>query len=420
VHGVAAPWRSSEGLVLGYIGTNVDITERRQAEENRAKLEAQLQEAQKMESVGRLAGGVAHDFYNMLGVILGFTEMALLQVDPALQLHEDLEEIRKAATRSADLTRQLLAFARRQTVMPRVLDLNDAVTGLFKMVQRLIGENIELNWYPGAELWPVRLDPSQVDQILANLCVNARDAMAEFGKLTVRTENRRADRDYCAGRPDFAPGEYVALSVSDDGCGMDAAAMSHIFEPFFTTKEVGKGTGLGLATVYGIVKQNEGYVEVRSAPGQGTTFTVYLPRHAGKAGEARTGAAAGPAVRGHETILLVEDEPSFLKLAASMLERLGYTVLAAGTPGAALRIARAHAGDISMLITDVIMPEMNGRDLARNLLSLYPRLKRIFMSGYTADVIAHQGVLDEGTHFIQKPFTTKELADSVRGVLDSE
>ena len=281
-----SPVRDASGRIVNYVAVKRDITEH-------LRLAAQFQQAQKMESVGRLAGGVAHDFNNMLGVILGHAELALEQVDPAQPLHADLEEIRKAAERSADLTRQLLAFARKQTVAPKVLDLNETVEGMLKMLRRLIGEDIDLAWLPGADLWPVKMDPSQIDQILANLCVNARDAIAGVGKVTIETGNGAFDEDYCADHAGFVPGEYVLLAVSDDGCGMDKETLAHIFEPFFTTKEMGKGTGLGLATVYGIVKQNNGFINVYSEPGQGTTFKIYLPRHVGKAEQTRTGRPGG-------------------------------------------------------------------------------------------------------------------------------
>ena len=393
--------------------TTRDVTDRKRVEE-------QLIQAQKMEAVGRLAGGVAHDFNNMLGVILGHTELALEQADPTHPLHDHLEEIMKAAERSANLTRQLLAFARKQTIAPRVLDLNQTVTGMLKMLQRIIGEDIDLTWQPEADVWPVKMDPSQIDQILANLCVNARDAIAGVGKMTIETANTVFAEDYCAIHPGFFPGDYVRLAVSDDGCGMNRETMSHLFEPFFTTKRIGKGTGLGLATVYGTVKQNNGFINVYSEPGQGTTFAIYLPRHAGKAEQERLEDAQGLPPRGRETILLVEDEPDLLDLTATMLERQGYTVLVASTPGEAIRLAGEHIGGIQLLMTDVVMPEMNGRDLAKNLLALYPDLKRLFTSGYTANVIAHHGVLDEGVHFIQKPFSIKDLAAKIREVLDQK
>ncbi len=413
-----APVLDDKGDLLGAIVVNNDITDRKQAEEDREKLHAQLSQAQKMESVGRLAGGVAHDFNNMLGVIIGHTEMALEQVDPAQPLYEDLQEIHKAANRSADLTRQLLAFARKQTISPRVLDLNDTVEGMLKMLQRLIGEDIELSWMPQAALWPVKMDPSQIDQILANLCVNARDAISDLGKVNIKTTTTTFDEDYCAEHVPFVPGDYVMLSVSDDGCGMDKETQTRLFEPFFTTKAMGKGTGLGLATVYGIVKQNNGFINVESELGQGTTFKIYLPRHVGKAEQIQQKGSAKNDAIGHETILLAEDEPTILNMTKMMLEKLGYLVLAAATPGEAIHLANQHSGEIHLLITDVVMPEMNGRDLARKLLSLYPDIRRMFMSGYTADVIAHQGVLDEGVRFIQKPFSMKDLAAKVREALD--
>jgi PAS domain S-box-containing protein len=420
VNGLGEVKFDSNGNSLSLFGTIQDITERKHAEEEKARLEAQLRQAQKMESVGRLAGGVAHDFNNMLGVILGHAELALMKIDPAHPLHANLEEIRKAAERSADLTRQLLAFARKQTVAPKVLDLNETVAGMLNMLQRLIGEDIHLNWQPGADLWPVKVDPSQIDQIMANLCVNARDAISGVGKITIETGNSALDEDYCAHHTGSVPGKYVLLTMSDDGCGMDKETLSHLFEPFFTTKGMGKGTGLGLATVYGIVKQNSGYINIDSEPGQGTTFTIYLPRNTDKSEQAWTEGAAEPNLRGHETILLVEDEPTILELTTEMLTTQGYTVLAASTPGEAIRLAREHAGKIHLLLTDVVMPEMNGRDLANNLLSLYPHLKRLFMSGYTADVISNHGVLDEGVNFIQKPFSMQALAAKVRKVLDSK
>ncbi len=409
--------RGDKTLLAGY---TIDITERKRAEEEKIKLQGQLLQSQKMESVGRLAGGVAHDFNNMLGVILGHAEMALGQVDPMQPLHVNLLEIRKAAERSADLTRQLLAFARKQTVSPRVLNLNETVAGMINMLQRLIGEDIRLNWLPGIDLWPVKIDPSQIDQILANLCVNARDAIVGIGKITIETGNISLDEAYCADHAGFVPGEYVLLAVSDDGSGMDKEVLDKLFEPFFTTKGLGKGTGLGLATIYGIVKQNNGFINVYSEPDQGTTFRIYLPRHIGKDEQARTEEPREPVMRGRETVLVVEDEPSLLDLGKLMLEDQGYRVLTAGTPGEAIRLAEDHPGEIHLLLTDVVMPGMNGQDLAKKMLPLYPNLKRLFMSGYPANVIIHNSVLDEGVNFIQKPFSRKDLAAKVREVLDQE
>jgi PAS domain S-box-containing protein len=395
----------------------VDITERKNAEEEKAKLEAQLQQAQKMESVGRLAGGVAHDFNNMLSVILGHVELAKDKLDPDRAILDDIEAIEKAARRSADLTRQLLAFARKQTVQPQVLDLNQTVEGMLKMLRRLIGEDIDLEWQPNLKLHPVNVDPSQINQILVNLCINARDAIGDVGKITIETGNKTFDREYCALHPGYIEGEYVQVIVSDNGCGMDKETKVHLFEPFFTTKEVGKGTGLGLATVFGIVKQNNGFINVYSEPGNGTTFKIYLPMHSGEMGHT-VSVAARAAVRGSDVILLVEDEPSILNMTKMMLEGRGYTVVAAGTPGEAVRLAAEHPSEINLLITDVVMPEMNGRDLAKNLLTIYPRMKRLFMSGYTSNVIAHHGVLDKGVHFIEKPFSRADLDAKVREALD--
>ncbi|NTV53896.1 MAG: PAS domain S-box protein [Syntrophaceae bacterium] len=385
----------------------------------REKIEAQLIQAQKMESVGRLAGGVAHDFNNMLSVILGHAELALLKLDPAQPVVPHLLEIHGAAERSADLTRQLLAFARKQTIVPKVLDLNESVEGMLRMLQRLIGEDLDLAWMPGMGLWPVAMDPSQLDQIMANLCVNARDAIAGEGRITLETANADFDEGYCSNHAGFVPGKYVQLAVSDNGCGMDEETLRNIFEPFFTTKEMGKGTGLGLATVYGIVKQNNGFINVYSEPGHGTTFRIYLPRHADRDPELKE-SAREPVAGGHETILLVEDQPEILAMARAMLESLGYSVLAANAPDRALRLAEEHAGEISLLLTDVVMPKMNGRDLATRLQSLCPGLICMFMSGYTSDVIAHRGILEKGVHFIQKPFSVQGLAAKVREALEKE
>ncbi|GAM09577.1 blue-light-activated protein [Geobacter sp. OR-1] len=384
----------------------------------RLTVERQLLQAQRLESVGRLAGGVAHDFNNFLTVIIGHAEIGLMDLDSNQVVHANLEEIRKAAGRSAELTRQLLAFARKQTVSPQVINLNNTVADMLKMLQRLIGESIHLTWRPTEQLWPVNMDPAQVDQILANLCVNARDAIRDVGEVVIETGNITVDADYCAAHPDAAPGDYLLLSVSDDGHGMDRETVSHIFEPFFTTKEVSKGTGLGLATVYGIVRQNNGFINVYSEPGVGTTFTIYLPRYGGNY-VASSMVAAEPNPRGSETILLVEDDQAVLKLATAMLEGLGYTVVAAGGPGEAVRLAHEHAGQIQLLLADVIMPEMNGWDLAKGLQAEYPGLRLLFMSGYTADSIAQFGVLDSASHYIQKPFSLQDLATKVRGVLDN-
>ncbi len=411
------PFQNAEGkwLVAEF---NVDITQRKRAEAEKDKLQAQLIQAQKMESVGRLAGGVAHDFNNMLGVILGQAELAMLKLGPNDPIGKGLVEIQKAASHSADLVKQLLAFARKQTISPRPLNLNDTVEGMLNMIRRLIGEDIDLLWKPGRDLWPVEIDPVQVDQVLANLCVNARDAISGVGKITIETERVVFNHDYCSRHPGFVPGEFVLLAVSDNGCGMDSDTLAHLFEPFFTTKEVGRGTGLGLASVYGAVKQNQGFINVYSEPGRGSTFKIYLPRHLDQAALIQEKRQQPAAERGSETILLVEDEPMILDVIKTMLEMLGYNVLAAGTPGEALRLAREYKGWIHLLMTDVVMPEMNGRDLAGKMLSLYPDIKRLFMSGYTANVIAHHGVLEEGVYFIQKPFSLDSLGAKIGEALE--
>lgn len=396
-----------------------DITERKRTEEAKEKLEAQLVQAQKMESVGRLAGGVAHDFNNMLGVIIGHAEMALDEVDPAQTVYRDLQEILKAAQRSADLTRRLLAFARRQAIAPKVLDLNETVGGMLQMLQRLIGEDIDLMWKPCPELLPIEADPSQIDQVLANLCVNARDAIGGVGKVTIETDCLSLDDNFCREHAGLIPGDYVLLAVSDNGSGMDTHVLEHLFEPFFTTKEPGRGTGLGLATVYGIVQQNKGVINVYSEPGHGTTFKIWFPRaSAGRAG-GQLGQNERADLRGTETILLVEDEKSILAMARTILEQNGYTVLPARNPAEALSLYQSHQGTIHLLITDVVMPGMNGKDLNEKLKAWNPELKCLFMSGYTENVIAHQGILDDGIHFLQKPFSVKALAEKVREVLNS-
>ncbi len=411
------PLSESDGSCSKLLAVAMDITERKLAQEEKAILESQLCQAQKMESVGRLAGGVAHDFNNMLGVILGYAELSLIKLDQSHPLLKTLMIIRETALRSADLTQQLLAFARKQTIAPKVLDLNENVTSMLKMLERLIGEDIDLVWVPAADLWPIKMDPSQIDQFLTNLCVNARDAIFDVGKVTIETENNIFDENYCAIHAGFLPGDYVQLAVSDNGIGMDKETTAHIFEPFFTTKNVGKGTGLGLAMVYGIVKQNNGFINVCSEPGEGTTFRIYLPRHLGKTELAQRDGAVVPAMRGNETILLVEDEQYLREMITMMLEGLGYTVLPAGNSGEAFRLADAHAGKIQLLMTDVVMPVMNGRELANEMIALHSELKCLFMSGYTANVIAHHGVLEEGVHFIPKPFSLDALATKVREAL---
>ena len=408
---------NSEGKIVGVLGIGRDITGRKKAAEDKEILSSQLQQAQKMEAIGILAGGVAHDFNNMLGVIIGHSEMAMEQVDPAEPLFADLNQIRKAAERSADITRQLLAFARKQTIAPKVLDLNKTVTGMLKLLRPLIGEDIQFVWSPGSELWQVKVDPSQIDRILTNLCVNARAAIAGVGKITVATENSTIDEQNTILPMAAIPGEYVVISVSDSGCGMDKSTLAKIFEPFFTTKNIGKGTGLGLATVFGAVKQNNGFIDVCSEPGQGSTFKIYFPRYLGDNDQGSQDLEGENVTHGHETILLVEDEPTLLTMTMAMLQRLGYSVLPASSPEEAIRIMTEHTGKVDMVMTDVVMPGMNGRDLMSRIFVMNPAIKCLFMSGYTANIISHQGVLDDGVCFIQKPFSKKELSAKVRQIL---
>lgn len=399
-----------DGKPVGHRGFTVDVTERR-------NLEEQLVMAQKMESIGRLAGGVAHDFNNMLSVIIGNAEMAMANLDASAPLQRTLQDILNAGHRSADLTRQLLAFARKQAIAPKVMDLNDTVSGMLKMLQRLIGENIDLSWNPGRNPWKIRIDPSQVDQLLANLTVNARDAMEKSGRIIIETFNELCDDAYCADRPECVPGEYVMLAVSDNGCGMDKQTLASIFEPFFTTKKEGQGTGLGLATVYGIVKQNGGFINVYSEPGKGTTFRIYIPRYKAEGMEDVKEPEEMKVQGGTETVLIVEDEESVLHLATGMLKQLGYHVLAARNAGDAIRLAQGYGETIHLLLTDVIMPDTDGKDLWEQIESIKPDMKCLFMSGYTADVITRQGILEEGVNFIPKPFSFRALALKIRETL---
>lgn len=397
-----------------------DITEHKKAEMKSETLQVQLLQAQKMEAIGNLAGGVAHDFNNMLSVILGYTELALESTELPSGVHDDLVEVLSAAKRSTEITRQLLAFARKQTIDPIVLDLNDTIEEMLKMVRRLIGEDIDLVWLPDAHLWSVNMDPSQLDQILVNLCVNARDAIKDVGKVTIETENISIDEKYCSEHIGSIPGDFILLAISDDGCGMTRETTEKIFEPFFTTKILGQGTGMGLSTVFGIVKQNAGFIYVYSEPGVGTTFKIYLPRHEGEFEETITKGGPTNLLAHGETVLVVEDEDSILQLCQRMLTELGYSVLTANSPEEAINIATKHEKEIHLLITDVIMPRMNGRILAEHLQPIYPALKILFMSGYTANVIAHHGVLEKGINFIPKPLSRQVLATKVREALEEK
>ena len=399
--------------IVKVFGNIMDITDRRANEAERDKLQTQLIQAQRMESIGRLAGGVAHDFNNLLMGIMGYAELCRAAIADDHPVSEWLDEITTGAERSADLTRQLLAFARRETIAPKALDLNAVVSSMLNMLRRLIGEHVRLSWQPGPGLWPVLMDPSQVDQILANLTVNARDAISGVGEVFIETENATVDECYCVGNADAVPGSYVVLVVRDNGCGMDRSAMEHLFEPFFTTKGIGKGTGLGLATVYGVVRQNAGFIGVESEVGRGTTFRIYLPRHGSRPAEGRQARESEPPT-GSETILLVEDEESLLRSGRLLLESLGYHVLAAPGPVEAIELSGDYAEEIQLLLTDVIMPEMNGRELSERLALTRPDMACLFMSGYTANVIAGSGVIQDGLNFLQKPFSKAELAAKVR------
>ena len=397
-----------------------DISSRRRAEQEQARLQDQLQQAMKMEAVGRLAGGVAHDFNNLLTVIRGNVEMAAEILNPSDPLHQCLDGIKRAADSSASLTRQLLAFSRRQIIEPRILNLSALVGELQKMLGRLIGEDIALQTRLADDLGSVRVDPGQFEQVLVNLAVNARDAMPNGGQLVIETVNVDLDDAYCAEHPDTKPGEFVMLAVSDTGHGMTDEVRQRLFEPFFTTKPKGRGTGLGLAMIFGAVKQSGGSIEVTSEPDHGTTFTIYLPRIAAPAEKLARPAPAADLPRGTEAVLLVEDEASVRELATSMLKRLGYRVHVASNGGEAFMLAEKLAEPIHLLMTDVVMPGMNGRELAQRLLILHPEMSVLFTSGYTDDVIVHHGVLDEHLNFIGKPYSLQGLAAKVRQVLDAQ
>jgi PAS domain S-box-containing protein len=398
-------------VVRGVVINARDVTER-------WSLERQLLQAQKMEAVGRLAGGIAHDFNNVLTAILGYAALLLDGLPTLSPLRPDLEEIRHAADRAAGLTRQLLAFSRKQVLDLRVLDLNELVTDMDRLLRRLLGEDIDIVTALDPALGAVRADAHQLEQVVVNLAVNARDAMPEGGRLTIETRNAELDESYVREHAPVRPGRYVLLALSDTGTGMTAETMSHMFEPFYTTKEAGKGTGLGLATVYGIVKQSGGYVWSYSELGKGTTFKVYLPRVDAPVDRLPVRAAARPA-RGSETILVVEDEAALREIIRRVLERQGYTVLEASTADAALKLARDRAGPIHLLLADVVLPGGSGRPLADELVALRADLKVLFMSGYTEDVIVQRGVLAPGTPFINKPFSADSLARKVRDVLDA-
>jgi len=406
--------------IAGAIANAQLYSERIQAEKEREALQEQLRQSQKMEAIGRLAGGVAHDFNNLLTVIKGYGQLSLAEIKEDNPLRENIEEIRKATDRAVDLTRQLLAFSRRQVMEMKVLDLNDLLENLDKMLRRIIGEDIELVTLLAEDLGRVKTDPGQTEQVIMNLSVNARDAMPEGGKLTIETANVDLDDAYARNHVSVTPGRFVMISVSDTGVGMTPKVRDLVFEPFFTTKEKGKGTGLGLSTVYGIVKQSGGNIWVYSEPGKGTTFKIYLPRVDEPLEKLRERVEGKEIPRGKETILIVEDEEEVRKLAVRILERQGYKVFEASQGLDAFLIAQEYEGLIHLLVTDVVMPKMGGRELADRIAEICPEIKVLYMSGYTDNAIVHHGVLGEGTEFIQKPFTVEGLARKVREVLDKD
>ena len=405
------------GKPLCLVGVSTDITDK-------AEQEKQLEQSRKMESVGRLAGGVAHDFNNLLMGIMGYIDLCRTAVEPDHPIHQWLDEITSDAQRSASLTRQLLTFSRREPVTPQVLDTNDRISSMLKMLRHLIGENMKLVWQPGPVAGRIKMAPSHIEQIVVNLSVNARDAIGSegSGKIEIATHNAAIDADYCSSHSHATPGDYVLLAVSDNGCGMDAETLEHVFEPFFTTKGSEEGTGLGLATVYGIVEGNGGFIDIDTEPGRGTTFHVYLPRVEGEVvpePAADSSVDSSEAAGGDETILLVEDEKSIRVTVRLFLQDMGYTVLAAESPKAALELVAAHTTAIDLLITDVIMPGMNGRELADQLGAEFPDLKVLFISGYSGDAITRDGILDEGVEFLPKPITRDRLAVKLREMLDT-
>jgi PAS domain S-box-containing protein len=411
--------KDSSDKPIGFRGIIRDITERKRAEEERLALQEQLRQSQKMEAIGQLAGGVAHDFNNLLTVIHGYSELILTNLDENSRLHQDVREIIHASERASSLTGQLLAFSRKQVLQPKVLYLNAHVSNMDKMLRRMIGENIELMTLLAKDLGRIKADPGQIEQVILNLAVNARDAMLNGGKLTIETANIELDENYARSHIGVTPGHYVMLSVSDTGVGIAREVKERIFEPFFTTKEKGKGTGLGLSTVFGIIQQSGGNIWVYSEPGLGTTFKIYLPRIEEDTESLKPSAVSTKSLQGSETILLVEDEEIVRKLACTILQKNGYKVLEAPNGEEALRIVQGQNGNpIHLLVTDVVMPGMSGRQLADHLERLRPEMKILYISGYTDNAIVHHGVLEKGIDYIQKPFTIEGLARKVREVLD--
>jgi len=412
------PIRDSGGTVIGVVGIMENITERKLMEKALQESEEQLRQSQKIEAIGQLAGGVAHDFNNLLTAIRGYSDLLLHRLDAGSPLRREVEEIQKAGERATSLTRQLLAFSRKQVLQPKVLDLNAVVANMDMLLRRLIGEDIDLLTILRPGLWAVKVDPGQVEQVIMNLIVNARDAMPKGGKLTIETMNIDLGDAYIRNRLVVTKGSYVMLSVSDTGEGMSESTKSRLFEPFFTTKEKGKGTGLGLSTVYGIVKQSGGYIWVYSEIGKGAAFKVYFPRVLTSTESEKEG-AKGPLPRGKETVLVVEDEETVRSLVRDVLMDQGYTVLTAIDGADAINIGREYKAPIHLIVTDVVMPKTGGREVVESLAPHLPGVKVLFMSGYTDDAIVHHGVLDPGISFLQKPFTPDSLLRKVREVLET-
>jgi PAS domain S-box-containing protein len=400
------------------VGAILDLTERKLAEEAMRVMQEQLYQAQKMESVGRLAGGIAHDFNNLLTVMRGYLDLAVRDLDPIDPLRLDLEEVRMAVSSAASLTQQLLSFSRRQVITPQLLCLNEGIERVRKMLGRILGEDIELRVDRADGLWPVRFDAGQLEQILFNLAANARDAMPNGGRLVVETKNVRLDVHHARARPGCCPGDYVLLNVSDDGSGMSKDVQGHIFEPFYTTKGPGLGTGLGLATVYGAVQQNDGRIEVQSEVGHGTSFKIYLPRACGEAPRLVADGIVGAPQTGHETILLVEDEATVRSLAAKLLSEWGFRVHAFADGPSAIGFASTTLETVHLLVTDVVMPGMNGRELAERLRAIRPEIRVLFTSGYTANILVPHGIIEDGIDFLPKPYAMDALGTRIREILD--
>ncbi|MDC7219592.1 MAG: ATP-binding protein [Spirochaetales bacterium] len=402
----AVPLRDADGVLNGSMETIMDITDLKSAEERLIK-------AQRMESVGRLAGGVAHDYNNISSIIIGYADLILNDMDKDDPLYEGMTEILNAAERSSNITGQLLAFARQQPAKPESIIVNNLIEDILKMLRRLIGEDVSLEWLPGDDIWPILIDPTQVDQILANLCVNARDAISDVGRILIETKNMSFEGEVLKDSGEEVSGDYVMLAVSDNGRGMEAAVLENIFEPFFTTKEIGEGTGLGLATVYGIVKQNDGFVNVYSEPGRGTTFRIYLKRSDSSVVLKKGKKGSLPPKGQEETVYIVEDDKAILKLSEKILTGHGYRALTFTSPFEALAACKEEGRPIDILLTDVVMPEMNGKDLSREVLKIFPHTKVVFMSGYTSSVINERGILDRDVSFIGKPFSGRELIQKI-------